>query len=75
MLFQVYYNNLLSGIDTHMVNLGAGVVLQHFHHLARFAGGTKGSINKMLNKQYKGLTFKAGSCRLLWLYAINDRWY
>jgi len=58
MLFQVYYNNLLSGIDTHMVNLGAGVVLQHFHHLARFAGGTKGSINKMLNKQYKGLTFK-----------------
>ena len=58
MLFQVYYNNLLSGIDTHMVNLGAGVVLQHFHHLARFAGGTKGSVNKMLNKQYKGLTFK-----------------
>lgn len=59
MLFQVYYNNLLSGIDTHMVNMGAGVLLQHFHHLSRFAGGTKGSIHKMLNKQHKGLTFKS----------------
>ena len=59
MLFQVYYNNLLSGIDTHMVNMGAGVLLQHFHHLARFAGGTKGSIHKMINKQHKGLTFKS----------------
>ena len=59
MLFQVYYNNLLSGVDTHMVNMGAGIVLQHFHHLARFAGGTKGSIHKMLDKQHKGLTFKA----------------
>lgn len=59
MLFQVYYNNLLSGADTHMVNMGAGIVLQHFHHLARFAGGTKGSIHKMLDKQHKGLTFKS----------------
>ena len=59
MLFQIYYNNLLSGVDTHMVNLGAGALLQHFHHLARFAGGTKGSIHKMIDKQHKGLTFKS----------------
>ena len=59
MLFQVYYNNLLSGVDTHMVNMGAGLLLQQFHHLARFAGGTKGSIHKMLDKQHKGLTFKS----------------
>lgn len=56
MLFQIFYNNLLSGIDTQVVNTGAGLILQQFHHFARFSGAVKGSIHGMVDKNHKGLT-------------------
>lgn len=59
MLYQVYYNNLLNGVTTQAVNLGAGVIYQHFWHMSRMFGGGYGSIrNKVMGKDTGGLTFE-----------------
>ena len=57
MLYQIYYNNMLNGLTTQSVNLGAGVIYQHFWHLSRMMGGAQRSMINTIKGEEGGLTF------------------
>ena len=53
MLFQIYSNNLLNGMTTQMVNLGAGLVYQQFWHASRILGGAWNDAGRMVKSDYE----------------------
>jgi hypothetical protein len=52
MVFQIYYNNLLNGMTTQMVNLGGGLIYQQFWHAARITGGAWNDAGRMVKSDY-----------------------